>query len=72
MANVSYQSVSSSNVTAVGYDADTMTLYVRFTNGSEYAYDSVPVDEYESLLSAPSAGSALNNSIKGVYSHRRV
>lgn len=70
--SVNYYAVSSSNISAIGYDRDTQTLYVRFLNGSEYAYDGVPEDEYDALLSAPSVGAMLNNSIKGVYNYRRV
>ena len=69
---VNYSPVVSSNVAAVGYEADTETLYVQFKNGAQYAYASVPADEYEALLTAPSVGSYLNDNIKNVYSYRRV
>ena len=69
---VNWQPVASSNISAVGYDADTSTLYVRFTNGSEYAYDDVPQDEFDNLVNASSVGSALNENIKGQYKYRRV
>lgn len=72
MGAVSYQSVRSSNISEVGYDPDSQTLYVRFLNGSEYAYYGVPPDEFDALISAPSAGSYLNDAIKGQYKYARV
>ena len=69
---VNYQAVKSSDISEVGYDADTQTLYVRFNSGAEYAYDGVPPEEHENLVNAGSVGSALNDSIKGQYPYRRV
>lgn len=69
---VNYIPVQSSNIALVGYDSDTQTLYVRFLNGSEYSYADVPQDEYDSLVSAASVGSYLNDNIKGVYPHARL
>lgn len=70
--SVTYLPVQSSNIAEVGYDPDALTLYVRFLNGSEYAYDEVPPEAFEDLVNAPSVGQELNSSIKGAYRHRRV
>ena len=43
-----YTPVSSSTVSAVGYDETSNTLGVRFNNGSEYHYFGVPQDVFES------------------------
>ena len=43
------QPVSSSNIAAVGYDAENQTVYVQFLNGSTYAYKGVPEHEFENL-----------------------
>jgi hypothetical protein len=64
--------VSSSNITAVGYDADNQTVYVQFLNGSTYAYKGVPEHEFENLLTAPSVGSYLNRNYKNVYPYERA
>ena len=66
------QSVSSSNIAAIGYDLENQTAYVQFLNGSTYAYKGVPEHEFESLRTAPSVGSYLNRNYKNVYPYERV
>jgi hypothetical protein len=65
-------SVSSSNVAAVGYDADNQTVYVQFLDGSLCAYKGVLEHEFENLRTAPSVGSYLNRNYKNVYPYERV
>lgn len=64
--------VSSSNIAAVGYDAENQTVYVQFLNGSTYIYKGVPKYEYEHLKNASSVGSYLNRNFKNVYPYERV
>jgi KTSC domain len=64
--------VSSSNVAAVGYDAENQTVYVRFLDGSTYAYKGVPVHEFDNLRTASSVGSYLNRNYKNVYPYERA
>ncbi len=64
--------VSSSNIAAVGYDAENQTVYVQFMNGSTYAYKGVPEHEFENLRTAPSVGSYLNRNYKNVYPYERA
>lgn len=59
--------VSSSNVGAIGYEAETLTLEVEFNNGSIYQYHGVPQDVYDSLMQSGSKGTFLNTNIKGSY-----
>ncbi|MEN6302520.1 MAG: KTSC domain-containing protein [Armatimonadia bacterium] len=60
--------VSSSNVEAIGYDADNMELHVRFLGSPTlYVYSSVPLEIYEELRAAVSIGSYLNRVVKGNY-----
>ena len=66
------QTVSSSNIDAVGYDAENQTVYVRFLKGSVYAYKGVPENEFENLRMASSVGSYLNRCYKNVYPYERV
>jgi hypothetical protein len=66
------QSVSSSNIAAVGYDAEYQIVYVQFLNGSTYAYKGVPEHEFENLKTAPSVGSYLNRYFKNVYPYERA
>ena len=64
--------VSSSNIAAIGYDVENLTVYVQFLNGSTYAYKGVPEHEFENLRTAPSVGSYLNRNYKNVYPYERV
>lgn len=59
--------VSSSNISAIGYDPATRVLRVRFTNGGTYAYADVPADAHAALLSAPSIGKAFSATCRGCY-----
>jgi hypothetical protein len=66
------QPVASSNIAAVGYDAESQTAYVQFLNGTTYAYKGVPEHEFENLRTAPSVGSYLNRNYKNVYPYERA
>ena len=73
MIAVEYFTVSSGTIQSVGYDAETMTLAVNFTHGTEYHYYGVPPEVVEQLRVAPSAGRFLNEQIKKAgYSYARV
>jgi KTSC domain len=60
--------VSSSNVSSVGYDADSETLEVEFIRSGIYQYYNVPLFMYERLLQASSVGTFVNTEIKSSYS----
>lgn len=62
-----HTSVSSSNISSIGYDLDSRTLEVTFHNGGTYAYSGVPQSEYDALMSASSHGKYLNSNIKPRY-----
>jgi hypothetical protein len=61
------QSVSSSNIASIGYDAALQILEVEFLNGSLYHYLNVPQPEYDALMAAASHGTYLNANIKSRY-----
>jgi hypothetical protein len=63
--------VDSSNVEAIGYDADAQELHVRFLSGAYYVYSGVPQAVYDGLMAAPSKGSYLNREIKNVYQYAK-
>lgn len=50
--------VSSSRISSVGWENDTME--VQFHNGSVYQYHGVSQSEYQSFLGSSSLGSALS------------
>jgi hypothetical protein len=59
--------VSSSNIQAIGYNADSQTLELEFKNGQTYQYTGVPQAEYDAMMAADSKGTFLNTNIKGRY-----
>lgn len=64
--------VASSNITSIGYDADSETLEIEFTTGTIYQYFNVPLGISEQLMAAPSKGQFLNVYIRNIYPYSRV
>lgn len=65
--------VISSNIAAVGYDAQSSVLFVRFHSGARvYSYRGVPASVYRAFLAAPSKGRFLAQFVKGRYPYARV
>ena len=62
-----YQSVSSTNVAAIGYDELTSTLGVKFHKGGTYHYLNVPKAVYLAFLGAHSKGSFVHERLKDRY-----
>jgi hypothetical protein len=61
--------VESKQIAAIGYDADTQTLAVRFKNWkgevtSLYHYDNVTAEDFAALQAAESKGGHFNKVIK--------
>ncbi|MHC4797460.1 MAG: KTSC domain-containing protein [Planctomycetota bacterium] len=51
--------VTSSNIQAIGYEAEDEILQVVFLNGSTYEYYNVPEEVYQAFMTAPSKGKFL-------------
>lgn len=64
--------VSSSNISAIGYDEHSQMLEIEFTNGALYAYSGVTPGEYESFMNADSKGKYLHANIKNSYSFMKL
>ena len=61
--------VTSSNIEAIGYDAEQLELHVRFLkSGETYIYSNVEQWVFEEFRAAESKGIFLNQRIKGTYS----
>lgn len=58
------QSVNSSDLASVGYDAQTQTLEIEFHSGGIYQYLNVPNSIYSALMSASSHGKYLDVNVK--------
>lgn len=68
-----YVSVSSSNIRAVGYDPNTLTLGVQFLTGTEYQYNDVPQHVYDGFFQAGSVGRYFNQHVKTAgYPYTRI
>lgn len=63
-------SVSSSNISTIGYER--YTLIISFKDGGTYEYEDVPESVYNSLMSASSHGSYFSDNIKNVYRCRKI
>ena len=70
--NPKMESVSSANISEIGYDTGERILYVKFRSGGEYRYHEVPQSVYDGLRAASSAGKYLFNNVSGVYPMRRA
>ena len=65
--------VDSSNIEAIGYDAGTLELRVRFLkSGETYAYYAVEEWRYQELMQADSKGVYLNANIKPNYQYAKL
>ncbi len=64
--------VNSSNLSAVGYDESTATLYISFRHGGTYTYSSVPKSVYNGLMSANSKGTYHKAYIKNSFEYHRI
>ena len=60
-------SVNSSNISSVGYDANSQTLEIEFINGGVYQYSGVPESVYEGMMGADSKGKYFHANIKNTY-----
>lgn len=67
MSEIEMTPVESSNLEAVGYDADAKVLRVQFKNLATYEYANVPPEAYAGLMGAKSKGAYLASIIKPNY-----
>jgi len=59
--------VTSSAINAVGYDAGTMQMQIRFIQGHTYTFCRVPKSVFDGLLSAGSKGRYYDQYIRDKY-----
>lgn len=64
--------VSSSTISEIGYDSDTATLEIMFSDGRVYQYFDVPLSIYEALMNAGSVGQHFHREIRGIYRFARI
>ena len=66
------KSVSSSNLTSIGYDAENEILEIEFKHGGIYQYDDVPESEYEALINADSHGKYFSANVRNNYEYHKI
>ena len=66
------QSVESSNLASIGYDAANEILEVEFNHGGVYQYFDVPENVYEELMNADSHGRYFVHNIKDEYEYEKM
>lgn len=59
--------VESSNIAAIGYDADSRTLEVEFKSGSTHQFHDVDPRTHAQLVGAKSVGSHFHQHVRGSY-----
>ena len=66
--------VESSQIAAVGYDAGTQKLQVRFKHGNSlYEYSDVDQGTYDAMMApGTSVGSFHSSNIKGCFAYERL
>jgi KTSC domain-containing protein len=61
------QSVDSSAISSMGYDARKSVLEVEFRSGAVYDYLEVPPKVWEALLKAPSKGRFVSRRVRDQF-----
>ena len=69
--NVMFYDVESSNVSQIGYDDESMNLWVRFNNGYLYWYAGVDPGTWDMFLQTESKGKFIHQYLKGQYEYGR-
>lgn len=59
--------VTSSSISAIGYDPESRTLHVEFQSGRAYHYKGVSPEEHDALMNAKSIGAHFSKFIRPVY-----
>ena len=66
------QSVESSNLASIGYDAENEILEVEFKHGGIYQYFDVSESVYEELMNADSHGKYFSANIRNDYEYQKM
>ncbi len=67
-----YTDVKSSNISAIGYDPETLTLRVRFSNGAEWEYAEISEQKHQQFLEVKSIGRFFATAIKPKHEGHRL
>jgi hypothetical protein len=67
MTAIKTSPVESSNLAAIGYDAESKTLQVDFKNGKRWQYPNVPAELFAEFQAAESVGKFFAARIKSQF-----
>ena len=67
-----WQPLDSRMLSAVVYEPESRTLYLRFTSGEIYAYFDFPEDQHQAFLQAESRGRFFLSHIRGKFRYQRL
>ncbi|MCH7605275.1 KTSC domain-containing protein [Patescibacteria group bacterium] len=66
------KSVSSSNISSIGYDETSVTLEIEFSDSGVYQYYGVPPGVHEGIMHASSKGSYFASYIRDSYRYAKI
>jgi hypothetical protein len=66
------ESVRSSAIASVGYDATIAVLEIEFTSGEVYRYFAVPPSVHRAMMDAPSVGGFFAERVRDVYPEQHL
>jgi hypothetical protein len=72
IAQMERESVISSTILSVGYDAGSETLEIEFKNGGIYQYYNVPAAIHQQFMESGSKGQFHHANVKNAYAYSRV
>lgn len=67
-----YKNVGSNHLSEIRYDEVSLTLFIKFYNGSHYKYFGVPKELYEGMMVAPSHGTFFYHRIRQKYPYKLI
>lgn len=67
---VEMKPVTSSNIAAIGHDADTGTLHVQFKSGGTWTYPDPDGTHHKALQAAQSVGKYFHSTVKALTGSR--
>jgi hypothetical protein len=72
MSVLNHEFKASSSIKSAHYDSKNKILYIQFNSGHTHSYSDCPIDVYEGLTEAESAGSYFHAHIKNNFESQKV
>ena len=72
MADINFEPVVSSNISAIGFDALSSTMYVKFSSGQTYEASGATQADYDDFKMAKSKGSHFAKILKQSFAWKKI